>query len=293
MRHAWRNFRGAVHRVLPDCQTHAQAVAFGMFLAFFPILLLVFGVLSSSERLSAAVEEMLVRLRWILPPGSKRLVVDYLVQQGRDPWKWILLGLAGTLLAGTQVMTSLLQGFRIVHRSLERPRFWSVQGRALLLLSVTIVPWIAAVILTVFGRQVRGWMIERFGLPTVFHAVWLVVYLGLALVMVTLILAVVYRVGQPGCRGWNEVLPGAVVATLLWWTVNSAFGFYVRHMPYDVVYGHLAAAIGLIVWMYVSGLVVFLGTAYNAEARAVRRQPVLPEERTTDEVERVTSAKQM
>ena len=43
-------------------------------------------------------------------------------------------------------------------------------------------------------------------------------------------------------------------------------GVYVRRMPYDVVYGGLAAAIGLLIWMYLTAVVVLLGAAYNAEA---------------------------
>jgi len=39
-------------------------------------------------------------------------------------------------------------------------------------------------------------------------------------------------------------------------------------MPYDVVYGGVAAAIGLLVWMYLTTVVVLLGAAYNAERRA-------------------------
>jgi uncharacterized BrkB/YihY/UPF0761 family membrane protein len=42
------------------------------------------------------------------------------------------------------------------------------------------------------------------------------------------------------------------------------FGFYVRHVPYGIVYGGLAAAIGLLLWMYMTAMVIFLGAAYNA-----------------------------
>jgi uncharacterized BrkB/YihY/UPF0761 family membrane protein len=38
-------------------------------------------------------------------------------------------------------------------------------------------------------------------------------------------------------------------------------------MPYDAVYGGLAAAIGLLLWMYLTAIVVLAGAAYNAEAR--------------------------
>ena len=46
--------------------------------------------------------------------------------------------------------------------------------------------------------------------------------------------------------------PERMVATLLWWLANVLFGFYVRQVPYSVVYGGLAAVIGLLIWMQVS-----------------------------------------
>jgi membrane protein len=49
--------------------------------------------------------------------------------------------------------------------------------------------------------------------------------------------------------------------------VDIVFGVYVRRMPYDVVYGGLAAAIGLLIWMYLTAVVVLLGAAYNLELR--------------------------
>ena len=64
------------------------------------------------------------------------------------------------------------------------------------------------------------------------------------------------------------MLPGAAAATLVWWAVNSLFGVYVRKMQYSLVYGGLAAAIGLMVWMELSAVIVFLGAAWNAEAAA-------------------------
>ena len=69
----------------------------------------------------------------------------------------------------------------------------------------------------------------------------------------------------------RNVLPGAMVATLLWWVVDVLFGVYVRRVPYGVVYGGLAAVIGLIIWMQLSAVIVFLGAAWNAELADNRR----------------------
>jgi membrane protein len=82
------------------------------------------------------------------------------------------------------------------------------------------------------------------------------------------VLAVVYHVGRPGTRGWREVLPGAVVATLIWGAANSVFGFYLRHAASTLVYGGVAAAIGLMLWMQLTAMIILLGAAFNAELAA-------------------------
>jgi membrane protein len=56
-----------------------------------------------------------------------------------------------------------------------------------------------------------------------------------------------------------------MVATLLWWVTDIGFGFYVRKVNYSVAYGGLAAAIGLLIWMQLSAVIIFLGAAWNAE----------------------------
>lgn len=263
----------AGRRVFDKCLAQGQAVAFNLFLAFFPALLLAAGVLAALERFPGAPEEMGNRLRMLLPPGSRQMVIDYIGGRVDDPWKWILMGLAGTLLVGSQVMTGMIRGFRDLHGEPRQESFLIEHGRAGVLLALTMGPWIAAVIFTVFGKQVRGWMIEYFGLPALFYALWVVVYVGLALVVATLTLAVIYRVSLTAVHSWDAVLPGAAMATGLWWLVNTAFGYYVREVPYSILYGGVAAAIGLIIWMYLSILVVFFGAAFNAVS-AERRLPV-------------------
>jgi membrane protein len=60
-------------------------------------------------------------------------------------------------------------------------------------------------------------------------------------------------------------VPGAAVATVLWWVVSIALGFYLRHVPYSLVYGGLAVTIGLMLWMQFTATILLIGAAYNAE----------------------------
>ena len=254
-------------RIFPDCMTLSQAIAFNMFLAFFPMLLLVLGILSSKDSFHGALRELPDRLRVILPPGSEDVVVQYFTRKGQHPWKWFLLGLGGTLLAGSQVMAGLIEGFRVIEADEFRQSYWRIQARALLLLLLTIAPALVVIILTVFGKQARAWLIHQFGLAVLIRALAFIFQVGVVFGLSMIVLVLLYRIGRPGHKGFRDVIPGAAIATVLWWVVDIVFGLYVRKMPYNVVYGGLAAAIGLLLWMYMTAIVVLWGAGYNAEWR--------------------------
>lgn len=259
-----RHFGRAVRRVYLGSALYAQALAFNMFLTFFPMLLFFVGLLAKSRLASTALVEMLSQ-QWVLPPGSREIVFEYLRQHSVHSGKWLTAGTIGTLLAGTQCMSVLLDSFRSMEHASPRPSYWRQRLRSLLLLCLALGPTLAAVILTVFGEQLRKWLAKHFGLPGVVQVVWLWAALGAALLLALIILALLYRAGQPGCRTMQDVLPGSALATGLWWVVNICFGIFVRHTPYSPIYGGLAAVIGLMVWMQISAGVVLLGAAFNAE----------------------------
>jgi membrane protein len=266
----FRNLVRATGRVFPDCVTLSQAVAFNMFLAFFPLLLLALGLLSDTSLFQDALREIPDRLSQILPPGSASVVAGYFVRKTVHPWRWILLGLGGTLLAGMQTMVGFMEGFRVIEGDLLEPDYWRRQGRALGLLCLTIVPMLAVVVLTVFGKQARAWVMQQTDSPIFTHYVVLAVYAAVVFILAMGVLVLLYRLGRPGHKGYMALLPGAMVATVLWWTADITFGWYVRRMPYDVLYRGLASAIGLLLWMFLTAIIVLLGAAYNAEAREAR-----------------------
>ena len=266
----FRNLVRATGRVFPDCVTLSQAVAFNMFLAFFPLLLLALGLLSDTSLFQDALREIPDRLSQILPPGSAEVVAGYFVRKTVHPWRWILLGLGGTLLAGMQTMIGYMEAFRVIEGDLLEPGYWRRQGRALGLLCLTIVPMLAVVVLTVFGKQARAWVMQQTDSPIFTHYVVLAVYAPVVFILAMGVLVLLYRLGRPGHKGYMALLPGAVVATVLWWAADITFGWYVRRMPYDVLYRGLASAIGLLLWMFLTALIVLLGAAYNAEAREAR-----------------------
>lgn len=280
-----RNLRRALGRVFPDCITLGQAIAFNMFLAFFPLLLLSLGLLGETSFFRDALREIPEHLILILPPGTDDVVSAYFVRTAIHPWRWILLGAGGTLLAGTQVMVGYMEGFRLVEGDLFRPKYIFRQLRALALLCLTIIPMLIVVMLTVFGKSMRAWIGLHFASPYASREMEIALYVALTLFLAMGVLMALYRIGRPEHPNYLSLLPGAAVSTVLWWAVDIIFGWYVRMMPYTTVYRGLAAAIGLLLWMFFTALVVLFGAAYNAEYResrlylASRSTVIMPQEK--------------
>lgn len=246
----------------------AQAVAFNLFLAFFPTLLIAVGFATSPMGSRTGLYDLIADFASFLPPGSQQIVSDFLGRNGPQAWRWAVVGWAGTLLAGTQVMRLLMEGIHTVYGDPKRPSFFRRQLRAVILLIMTIAPLLAASILGVFGRPVRDWMSAELGRHSSIHAWWVFFFHVFAILLAMIAVIIIYRWARPNEKSLAAVFPGAVLATFLWWIVDLCFGFYVRKMPYDLIYGGLAAVIGLLIWMELSTVIIFLGAAWNAERAA-------------------------
>jgi membrane protein len=105
----------------------------------------------------------------------------------------------------------------------------------------------------------------------------------LALLLV-LLLAVLYRYAPNRDNPkWRWVTPGASVAVVLWVLGSVLFNVYVTNFgSYNETYGTLAAAVLLLLWLYLSAYVIILGAEFDAEmerqtardSTVGRRQPL-------------------
>src|SRR5262250_438620 len=228
-------------RVFPPCSMLSQAIAYNLFLAFFPTLLLIVALATSRWGSQTNLLDMVTDFTKYLPPGSRQIVSEFLIKRAPQAWKWAVVGWVGTLVAGSQVMKLIMEGIHIIYHDAEKPGFW-----------------------------LRHWVARELGETHPFHGWWPLFFPVAAFLLSLAALIAIYRVARPQETSLRNVVPGAVVATLLWWLADVVFGFYVRRVPYSVVYGGLAAVIGLLIWMQISAIIIFVGAAWNAENYALR-----------------------
>src|SRR5437879_12923198 len=99
-----RRAYGMFARVFPRCGVISQAIAFNLFLAFFPALLIAVALATSRIGGRTSLFDLITDLTQYLPPGSQTIVSDFLVKLGPDAWEIAARDWTGTLLAGTQAI---------------------------------------------------------------------------------------------------------------------------------------------------------------------------------------------
>src|SRR5260370_3899481 len=168
LRRAYRMFA----RVFPRCGVISQAIAFNLFLAFFPALLIAVALATRRIGGRTSLFDLIADLTQFLPPGSQGIVSEFLVKRGPDAWKIAALGWAGTLLAGSQVMKLVMHGIHAIYGDTDELGFLHRQVRGLMLLLVTIAPLLGAPILGVRGTPLRKSIPPDFANPAIFHCCW-------------------------------------------------------------------------------------------------------------------------
>ena len=161
-----------------------------------------------------------------------------------------------------------MEGFRKAYQMEEGWGFWKERLVAFYLVFLALLPLGFATMLVVFGDEIEAWMQNE--TLHIFRPVvllfWMLSRWAIAILTSIAFTGLIYHHGMPKTQSWRYVLPGAILATCLWFPATMFFGWYVtNYANYTVVYGSLAAAIALLIWLYILSVIVLLGAEFNAQ----------------------------
>jgi membrane protein len=246
----------------------AKAAAYSSILTLFPAFLVVTSVLEASNNTEGFLTQIASVVHWLLPPGARSAALAFFQTRQHHATRILISASSVTVLAATGVMISWMEGFRKAYNLPQTMGFWKERAVAFYLVFLALIPLWFATLLVVFGNQIEDWIqSETMHLFKPFVIlIWDSARWGIALLTSVAVMSLVYHHGLPKTQSWRRVLPGAVMASLLWFPATIFFGWYVtNYATYTVVYGSLSAAIALLVWLYIVSVIVLLGAELNAQ----------------------------
>lgn len=263
---ALRSFKEASS---PESQLVASSISFFTFLSLFPLILLIVAV-GSRWVDPVLVERGLVEQLEFVAPGLQALLGDNLET----------LASARTSITGVALLTLLWSAsgmFNTLTRVMDR--LWGAdinnarsvwRHRGLAILSALIISTILLVVATVEGTVVT---ILNSLLPAELEPIEpLTTQLWSILISIGLF-AVLYYFLPHVKLSWRNVLPGAIVAGLLWEVAKRVFLLFISLYlsRTNILYGSVTTIIAFLMWTYVSGLILLFGAYMNRERYLQRR----------------------
>ena len=244
-----------------DLFTSAAAMSYFGLMTLFPALLLLFAL---SNRIAAGTQ-MLAHVVQVYPGSSKFLHETVQSLSGISTGIMISCGLI-VMWAGSWV-------FAVVERALNRiwgtmPRTF-LHGRALtlgmigivgLLLSVSVMVTSVLLALQEIAGRLSPRQLENYRLlSSVGSVFWQIVFALVSLLVTFTLFAIVYRFMPNAHVAVRDVIPGAVIAGLLWEGAKYVFAWSLNYLDYGQIYGSVGAVVAVLVWGYVSSLVLLFG----------------------------------
>jgi membrane protein len=259
-------FRDLSHEIgEDDVAMGAAALAFYLMLAIFPALILTMSIIPylPIDRIDEAIMDLLGQA---LPDDAYEMVEGVVVDVTSERRGGLLsFGLLATLWAASSGMLAVMRQLNKTYRVKEARGFIRARGTAIILSLVFILLIIGAFALIVLGGVIEAWLQSRFGLGDailMFFAAfrWVVIFLAMMLAF-----SMIYRYAPNVEQKFAFITPGSVVGVLLLVLASLAFSLYTANFAdYDATYGSIGAVIVLMMWLYITGLVILIGSEINA-----------------------------
>jgi membrane protein len=261
-----------------EIMDRSAALSYYFIFALFPTLLFLTALLALLP-IPDLLDRLMAYVSDVLPGDAGGLVQKTLGQALQDADAGLLsLGAVTALWAASSGMTSIMAALNVASRPWWRERLLAV-GLTVVFSLLAVV----ALVLLVFGQNLGEAIANRTGWGTAFRITWQLVRWPLAMLLGLAAISLVYRLAPAANQRWAWVTPGSAFAVGAWAIMSVALRFYVGYFAnYNATYGSIAGVILLMLWLYLSGVVLLVGAAINSEiARATSARRGEPRERAS------------
>ncbi len=255
----------------------AAELAYYFMLSIFPLLILILSIL---PYLSIDKQEAVNFLTKYAPGETGSILQDNVLSIISEPQGGLLtLGILGTIWSASNGMMAMMRALNLAYDVEETRSFIKARLLSILLTIGLVLVFIVTLVLPVFGDVIIDAVSSSLNLPSSTEFLFRILRWVVAVAIMACILAALYRFAPNKQFPFKEVIIGALVATLGWQVISLAFAFYVSNFGnYSATYGSLGGVIILMLWFYLTGIILLVGGEVNALLHKNKRKTQLSSE---------------
>ncbi len=255
---------------------NAAALAYYLLFALFPLLIFLSNLLGLLDLNVTAITQS---LQQFLPKDIVGIIESYLDYVSRTSSRSLLwFSLVFSIWFPMRAAKGLMDDVRLAHHLDNPDRPIAYLLRQLIYTVVLLLVIGLTLLLSTFGKQVLGYINmllpeSALQFSSYFLGIWQYLrFIPIGVLMIAA-LGTLYAASLDKRPSIKAIGPGIVFALVGWMIVSVCFSIYVENFAnYSVVYGTLGAVIVLLIWLYLSAVILIMGAELNAALADVRSQ---------------------
>jgi len=242
-------------------------MAYNAMLALFPAILAILTAVGLFEdSLQSTVRNLANQLSEVAPDQAMELINNFANEINRTKNSGLFsVSFIAALWASSGALSAAMNALDQIHEippQKIRP-FWKAKLISLGLTIGSISLLVIASFLVFISDLVVQLVVDQSG-ASVLLALWRLLSWPLALGIVATTFAFIYRFGPSRWSHGTPLMPGAILAAISWAILSGLFRLYVANFGnYNKVYGAVGAVIVLLLWLYMTSLVLLIGDQLN------------------------------
>src|SRR6059058_95349 len=248
----------------------ASALTYYALMSLFPAALLAISLLGLIGEYPATYDSIIGYLHKVAPDSAVVPLDSSLrtaLQHKGTAATTLVISIVVALYCTTGVFESARRAMNVIFKVKSGRRFVTRKAIDVASSVVLMVLGLATLVLIFVGGRFADDLLGFIGIGGDGARIWSLIRWPLAVAVAMLAFAGIYYV-TPDVqhRSFRFVLPGAVVAVVLWLVASFAFSTYVsRVADVGALYGAFTGAIVLVAWMWLSNVALLFGAELNAE----------------------------
>ncbi|KWX76773.1 ribonuclease [Paenibacillus riograndensis] len=248
---------------LDDVQGISAQLTYYLILSLFPFLIFIMTLIGYAH---ISVEDKIRDLEQIMPAEAISIIEEILkdVAEGRSQ-ALLSFGMLATLWAASKGINAIIKGLNRAYDIEESRVFWKIRGIAFLATLFIGLVVLLSILLLVLGTWLKTQVFLLIDLPYGFQKIWDLLQYAVPLFVMFLVFTLLYWIAPSRRLTLKEVMPGAMFATLGWIITSILFSVYVNQFSnFTETYGSLGGVMILLIWLYISSIIILAGGEINA-----------------------------
>lgn len=271
-----------------DVAYMAAALTYYSFSSIFPLLVLTITLTGIFVRPEDATRFIFENVAQVVPGSVQPLqdVLDTAFQNRSNAGWYALFGVITLLVTATGAFEALDKAINRAWATEKVPSFFVGKLIGLLMIlgigGLLILSFVATALLAA-SRTFTSSLIGEVPIAQIF---WQIASIFVTLAIIFLVFLMLYRFLPRTDVNLRDVWLAAFIASVIWTIVKELFAYYLgsQFATFTAVYGPLSAIIALLIWIYISSVIILTGAEFSSETARVRRLRLaatgqLPEQR--------------